>query len=110
MTNWLISPPIAFVVLFMAVSFLLFLTSKLSFRVDKPSEASKQPYACGEEDYNHTAQPDYSIFFPFAFFFTLAHVATLIMTTVPVANLRSIVVAFSFIVGAVLGLYILFRR
>jgi len=56
------------------------------------------------------AQPDYSTFFPFAFFFTLAHVATLIMTTVPVESLMTFILASIYIIGAVWGLYILFRR
>ena len=110
MTHWLICPPVAFIIIFLMASLLLYLTSKLSFRPAKSGNGSKQPYACGEENYNHAAQPDYSIFFPFAFFFTLAHVATLIMTTVPAATMKVFVVAASFILGAVLGLYILFRR
>jgi NADH-quinone oxidoreductase subunit A len=56
------------------------------------------------------AQPDYSNFFPYAFFFTLAHVATLIITTVPTETKSTFVMAGIYIIGASLGLYILFRR
>jgi NADH-quinone oxidoreductase subunit A len=109
MKEWLLVPPIAFIII-LSVSWLLsFLFSRLSFKPGKHSLGECKSYACGEENYNHMAHPDYSNFFPFAFFFTLAHVATLIMTTDPVATLGTLVMAALYIIGAALGLYILFR-
>ena len=110
MQDWLSTPPVAFMIIFLAAWLFSRLVSRLAFRVKKESEGSREAYACGEENYDSTAQPDYSNFFPFAFFFTLAHVATLIMTTVPFETLQTFVLAAIYIGGAVLGLYILFRR
>ncbi|MCX5697113.1 MAG: hypothetical protein NTU54_03960 [Candidatus Omnitrophica bacterium] len=110
MEKWLLLPPIAFMIVLLSVWAFARLASRLAFRSKKQAEGSRESYACGEKDYNNTAQPDYSSFFPFAFFFTLAHVATLIMATVPLVNLGIFVMAAFYIGGAAMGLYILFRR
>lgn len=110
MKDWLLNPPIAFLIVFLFSLFISGLFSRLSFKADKQSDSSGKSYACGEDDFDHLAQPDYSNFFPFVFFFTLAHVATLIMTTVPVGNLNIFVIAGVYIVGAIVGLSVLFRR
>jgi hypothetical protein len=86
MSKWLLIPPAAFLIILGAVTLFSYLLSKLSFKQNKFVSGSKESYACGEDNYNNAAQPDYSTFFPFAFFFTLAHVATLIMAT---ANLET---------------------
>lgn len=110
MEKWLIAPPIAFIIILMITWAVSYLFSKLSFRPAKRAPGEGESYACGEAGYDHMAQPDYSDFFPFAFFFTLAHVATLIMTTVPTENLQTFIMAAIYIIGATVGLYILFRR
>ena len=111
MHNWLLFPPVAFIIVLFAVWFLSRVFSRLAFRSSaKRQKGTGEPYACGEEGYDPMAQPDYSTFFPFAFFFTLAHVATLIMTTVPTESLMTFILASIYIIGAVWGLYILFRR
>jgi NADH:ubiquinone oxidoreductase subunit 3 (subunit A) len=107
--EWLLSPPVAFIIVLLAVLSFSFLLSKLAIRPQKHSKDEAKPYACGEDNYDHLAQPDYSIFFPFAFFFTIAHVATLIMTTVPVETLQTFILAALYVLGAVIGLYILMR-
>ena len=49
---------------------------------DSKIETGKfKPYACGEEASGEKAIPDYQQFFPFAIFFTLLHVAGLIIAT-----------------------------
>jgi hypothetical protein len=110
MKDFLLSPPIAFVIVFVFLSVLAGLFSRLSFRPGAKSDNSGKSYACGEDDFDHLAQPDYSNFFPFVFFFTLAHVATLIMTTVPMGNLNIFVIAGVYIIGAIIGLSVLFRK
>ena len=110
MGKWLLMPPVAFIVVLLAGWLLLCLFSKLSFKPGKHSVGEGTSYACGEESYNNMAQPDYSSFFPFAFFFTLAHVATLIMTTVPAETIQTFVMAAIYVGGAATGLYILFRK
>jgi len=104
-------PPVTFVIILLAVLSLAFLSSGLAFRSKrKLSNGGRDSYACGESNYDNMAQPDYSVFFPYAFFFTLAHVATLIMTTVPTETLETLVMVLIYIIGAILGLYILFRK
>jgi NADH:ubiquinone oxidoreductase subunit 3 (subunit A) len=111
MEKILLSPPAAFIILLLTCWILLHLFSRLAFRPKKTAAVGTgTAYACGEDNYDPMVQPDYSSFFPFAFFFTLAHVATLILTTVPKATLESFVLAVIYIIGAIIGLYILFRR
>ena len=107
--EWLLSPPVAFIIVLLACFFFSFLFSKLAIRPQKHTKDEGKPYACGEDNYDHMVQPDYSTFFQFAFFFTIAHVATLIMTTVPVETLQTFTLAILYILGAVIGLYILMR-
>jgi NADH-quinone oxidoreductase subunit A len=110
MSNLLLTPPISFSIILIATMLLSFCFSKLSFKGKKKSEGSGESYACGEDMYDHMVQPDYSNFFPFAFFFTLAHVGTLIITTVPVETIKSFDMAIVYIVGIIVGLSILFRK
>jgi NADH:ubiquinone oxidoreductase subunit 3 (subunit A) len=110
MVQGLLLPPIAFIVVFCVAWLLMRLLSRLALRSKSTPAGQGESYACGEKDYNHLAQPDYSTFFPFAFFFTLAHVATLIMTTVPVGDIGTMILAILYITSAAVGLYILFRR
>ncbi len=110
MYNWMLSPPVAFTVVLAAGFLLLSLFSRLSYRPKKHATDEGEPYACGEDNFDNTAQPDYSTFFPFAFFFTIAHVATLIMTTVPGETMLTFGLVFLYISGAVIGLYILLRN
>ncbi len=109
MEKCFLSPPAAFIIVLLACFLLSYLFSKVSFKANRHTEDGGTPYACGEDNYNHMAQPDYSTFFPFAFFFTIAHVATLIITTVPVEILQTFTLAILYVIGAVIGLYILMR-
>lgn len=110
MDKWLLSPPGAFIVMIIFVALLSYLFSKLSFRGKKRTGGSEEPYACGEDDYDHMAQPNYSQFFPFAFFFTIAHVATLMLTSLPVETLKIMVMALIYISAVIVGLVILLER
>ena len=66
-----------------------------------------KPYAGGEEVTSHHVQPDYSEFFPYAFFFTVMHVVALVLATVPA---QTILLPMLYVLAAVLALLILFRR
>ena len=68
------------------------------------------PFSSGENVPTHLMQPDYSQFFPFAFFFTVLHVVTLMIATAPMDTLRSFAMALIYIGGTAVGLVILFRR
>ena len=78
--------------------------SRFAFSVKDKKKGSLEPYACGEDKYDHTAQPDYSQFFPFAFFFTIAHVATLILATVPSTKGPVFALALIYILAVVTSL------
>ena len=106
----LYTPPVAFIII-LAVSIALSqLSSYISYRPKNTAEGFKKAYTGGEEVKTHRVQPDYSQFFPFAFFFTILHVVTLVVATVPKETAGSFTVAVIYILGAVLGLFILFRR
>jgi len=47
----------------------------------EPGSGKNKPYGCGEEVSGQKASPDYQGFFPFAIFFTLLHVAALMIAT-----------------------------
>ncbi|MBF0522940.1 MAG: hypothetical protein HQL24_07805 [Candidatus Omnitrophica bacterium] len=110
MAKFLFMPPIVFMIVLSVTWILNRLFSFLAIHVKKTKNGGGEAYACGEGDYNHLAQPDYSSFFPFAFFFTLAHVSTLVMLTVPAETFGTLVLSAIYIVGAGIGLYILFRK
>ena len=69
-----------------------------------------KPYAGGETIEKHRVQIDYGQFFPFAFFFTILHVVTLVVATSPARTLQGLAVSVIYVLGALLGLFILFRR
>lgn len=110
MDKILLSPPVAFIVILGATILLSFLFSKISFKPKKGNVGGQgESYACGEDNYDHTVKPDYSNFFAFAFFFTIAHVATLIMTTIHIDTIKVSITAALYITAAIIGLYILMR-
>jgi len=110
MENWLASPPVVFIIILALLFILNRLSSGLAFQSDKSKPGCRKSYACGENNFDNTAQPDYSQFFPFAFFFTLAHVTTLIITSIPLIDAGAMVMAGLYITGGILGLYILLRK
>lgn len=110
MYNIILTPPIAFLIILIVSILLSGLLSKLSYKNKLIEEYERKPYACGEEAPAETGQPDYSQFFPFAFFFTILHVVALVVTTVPVENLANFFIAVIYVLGAITGLFILFRK
>ncbi|MFA5276023.1 MAG: NADH-quinone oxidoreductase subunit A [Candidatus Omnitrophota bacterium] len=104
----LLIPPVAFIVILLTVIILNRIFSSLSFK-NKQSEESGESYACGEDFQEHMVQPDYSQFFPFAYFFTILHVVVLVIATVPAVNARTFTSVLIYILGAVLGLFTLLR-
>jgi NADH-quinone oxidoreductase subunit A len=105
----LLAPPIAFVIVLVAALLLSFGMSRLSFRL-KGRQKGLGPYACGEDIPTHLIQPDYGQFFPFAFFFTILHVVAMMVATVPVETATSLLIAMVYILGAAVGLSVLYRK
>ncbi|MFA6321229.1 MAG: hypothetical protein WCY36_05155 [Candidatus Omnitrophota bacterium] len=110
MNGILLTPPVAFVVVLIAMMLFARFLSTLSAKPKTHGEGEGKSYACGEDAPTNQMQPDYSQFFPFAFFFTLLHVFTLTIATVPALTGGSFVVAVIYILAAITGLVILFRR
>jgi len=105
-----LAPPIAFVIV-LAVTLAGFAgASRLPQKRKGSSGALAKPYASGETMERSRFQPDYGQFFPFAFFFTILHVVTLMVASSPARTIQSAAIAAVYVVGALLGLFILFRR
>jgi NADH-quinone oxidoreductase subunit A len=108
--NILLTPPVAFMIILAVTVILAGALSAFSCKVKKPPRDMDSAYACGEEVSEHRVQPDYSQFFPFAFFFTILHVVAMMVTTVPAQTIQTFSIAVIYIAGAVVGLFILFRK
>jgi NADH:ubiquinone oxidoreductase subunit 3 (subunit A) len=106
----LLCPPAAFLVILAASGLMSVVFSGLALRSKNKAPGKTKAYACGEDVANHHAQPEYSQFFPFAFFFTIMHVVALIVATVPVANGSVVLLAGLYLLAAVTGLFILYRN
>ena len=110
-SDLLLSPPIALLVLLgLTILYYIFLRT-MTPKLPQAKGLSK-PYACGEEQ-SEPVRADYGQFFPFAFFFTILHVVALTVATVPVQEghfLSSLAIALLYIVSALVGLSVLYRR
>jgi NADH:ubiquinone oxidoreductase subunit 3 (subunit A) len=106
MSTILLAPPVAFL-LYLGLSGLISLLSKRLAATGKDSPGKNKSYACGEDMLVNRAQPDYSQFFQFAFFFTIMHVVVLVVATDPAGiSLTSGL----YLTVTVLVLFMLFRR
>jgi len=110
MDQLLLTPPVAFIIMLSIVLVGARISSKISFKKREGPDESGKSYACGEDAPTHLIQPDYGRFFPFAFFFTILHVVAMIVTTMPMETIESFSVAVIYILGAMVGLVVLFRR
>ncbi len=106
----LLSPPLVFIIILGAVLSISLVLSKLAFRPAKRVEGLTKPYTGGEDIVDNMIQPDYSQFFPFAFYFTILHVVALMVAAVPTATIETVLIAVIYIVGAIVGLLVLYRR
>jgi NADH-quinone oxidoreductase subunit A len=104
----LLTPPVAFVLILVVALFVVYALSKLAYRPKQLPAGLTKEYACGEDLPSHMIQPDYSQFYPFAFYFTILHVVALMAATVPVATLETSLIAVVYIVGAMIGLFVLY--
>ncbi len=110
MENLIVQPPITFFIILFFTIIVSFILSFFSFKSKTKNEGKCKPYACGENLQKPRVQPEYSQFFPFAFFFTIMHVFALIITTAPLFAVKSSGNILLYIVAAVSGLLILFRK
>ncbi len=106
----LMFPPVAFII---ALLFVMCLSEYFSGWAPSPKTApgsgKNKPYACGEEVSSEKAIPDYQEFFPFAIFFTLLHVAGLMLATWSLNTMSSgIEMVVGYVVSVAVILAILF--
>lgn len=106
MESFLMTPPVAFLILLLVSAGLSLLFKRLAAKgVD--SKEKMRAYACGEDMEKNRGQPDYSQFFKFAFFFTIMHVIVLVVATDP----SGLSVTSGVYLGVtVLALFMLLRR
>ena len=106
----MLTPPVVFIILLLSSIIFGWLLTLVSFKRKDAKGDSGTSYACGENSPANLAQPDYSQFFPFAFFFTILHVFTLTIATIPVLNPGSFAIAIVYALAAIISLVILFAR
>jgi NADH:ubiquinone oxidoreductase subunit 3 (subunit A) len=80
----LLFPPLAFGIYLLVIWTVSRFTSGMAAK-HTDAEGKELPYACGEEFPGEKATPDYGSFFPFAIFFTMMHVAGLMLATFALA-------------------------
>jgi len=106
MEQLLFSPPVALVIF-------IFLGLALSQAVSgyaatgELNERKFESYACGQRQVRHSVSPDYSQFFPYAFFFTIMHVLVLVIASAP---RNAVVLPLLYVGCGILALTIIFRR
>lgn len=111
MNNLLLLPPIAFLVVLIFVAFQLMFFGKYGCKAKTDVSSGKcKPYACGEDVPLNKVNPEYRQFFSFAFFFTIMHVVALVVTTYPSKDINALSISLVYVIGAVTGLVILFRK
>jgi len=86
------------------------LLSKLAFQPKNQPKGQTKPYACGEDVPDQMMELDYSQFFPFAFYFTMLHVVALMLATIPLVEMKTFLIAAVYVLGAIIGLLVLYRR
>ena len=104
--SFLLSPPIVFSIFFLLCLATFFAESYLSAK-GKDSVEKFSPYSGGQNNVEHKISPDYSQFYPYAFFFTIMHVLVLIVSTAPEGVFT---LPLLYVAAGVLSLVIIFRR
>ena len=102
---FLLAPPVAFLIMLALAGGFSWLSSRFAAK-GTPYAGKERAYACGQNVDVNKIQPDYEEFFPVAFFFTIMHVAALIIATAPRGHWFAAAV---FIAVAALALKVLFR-
>jgi membrane protein implicated in regulation of membrane protease activity len=82
----LLSPPIAFII-FLALFYLLYWVGSRIAPQGSKTGGKLTSYACGEDIPGVKIQFGYRLFFSIALFFTMMHVAALVIATVPTGTI-----------------------
>ena len=106
----IIFPPVTFLLLLGVLIALSHLTEKIAYKNPHNPAGKTKAYACGEDVKEHRIKVNYSEFFPFAFFFTIMHVITLMIATSPESMKSTLGITLLFMITAFLSIFIIFRR
>jgi NADH:ubiquinone oxidoreductase subunit 3 (subunit A) len=97
-------PPVAFC-LFFAIGLLVLWGGRILAAKGKTTQGKHAQYACGEDIPAARVQPDYTVFFPFALFFTILDVTALILALLPPGNIA--LMGLLYMVGIAISLFTL---
>jgi NADH:ubiquinone oxidoreductase subunit 3 (subunit A) len=97
MLKILLSPPIAFVIFF-GVGLLIYWLGRAMAPKTNMTHEKGTPYACGEDAPMPQAQMSYKLFFSLAIFFTVMHVAALVVTTLPSGPIAALGIVYLVII------------
>jgi len=92
MGQFLLNPPIAFLI-FLLIGYLIYRLSRALGPKPSVVEGKLSAYACGEDIPGRKVQPGYHLFH-FAFFFTVLHVAALVIATVPSGSIALVGIVY----------------
>ncbi|HHV95039.1 MAG TPA: hypothetical protein GXX37_00960 [Clostridiaceae bacterium] len=106
MENLIFAPPIVFVI-FVGIFILLSRSIKRYSYNSTGKERESGAYACGQQNVRNYVNPDYTQFFPYAFFYTIMHVLVLVIATAPY---DALVLPIVYIAAGILALIIIFRK
>lgn len=106
MSQILLSPPGAIIILILVGCIFSHGVKSLSAK-GQDNTRKLEAYACGQRNVLHSVSPDYSQFYPYAFFFTVMHVLVLVVATAPAGALT---LPLLYVAAGVLALLIVFRR
>jgi NADH:ubiquinone oxidoreductase subunit 3 (subunit A) len=107
MIKILLSPPIAFII-FLGVGLLLYLLGRAMAPKTNMTGSKGTPYACGEDVPMRKAQISYKMFFSLAIFFTVMHVAALVVATLPTGPIA--ILGIVYLVIIILSVFALVTR
>jgi NADH:ubiquinone oxidoreductase subunit 3 (subunit A) len=108
MATWILLPPVAISLILAAVLLVSRAMKGSAFRGELGAGA-RSAYSCGEEMPSNSYRPEYGQFFSYAFFFTIMHVAALVLATVPAGAAGPYMVAALYVAAALVGLGALLR-
>jgi len=91
--EFLLSPPVAFF-FFLAVAFALYALGRAMAPEFKRTPGKLSTYACGEDIPGVKVQFGFRLFYVFALFFTIMHVAALIIATIPMGKIAFLAIIY----------------
>jgi hypothetical protein len=109
MASSIFLPPVAAVLILLAVLLLSRGMKATAFRGELGAGA-RSAYSCGEDMPRNSYRPEYGQFFSYAFFFTIMHVAALVLATVPAGAAGPYILAALYVAAALIGLSALLRK